>query len=424
MVFIISVVCHAFFCVVFNICVFFIISGFKSESLKKDCLGFMMVMFIKRTFFVSCVMFIMCSIQSSLAATCSMNSSSETMGGVVAIAPLNYANISVSNDMPDGTVLYSQRYRPMYGSATVTCDDEEIWYYVSTFTSTPQPLSSWSGTPLPGDGSVWEPVDGKIYETGIPGIGVSYSLFSSIHSPLPSHDTGTTCLRGISCTQLNYETSVFISLIKTGPLSPGIINGANFPTMKLALGRQTSAVDLFTLSFTGSINVTLPTCTTPDLMVSLGKWTVGRFRGKGSVTPWVRSDIHLTNCGTFFGSPLSYWDNVSNEHGVISRGELRNNKWSLTLTPINSVIDSANGIMSVDTSLPDSATGVGIQISAGDVSAADENIIDFSIPLGGTFPDDGRENITIPLSARYIQTNETVTTGLANGKLIYTISYF
>ncbi|EPV8382056.1 fimbrial protein [Enterobacter cloacae] len=366
-------------------------------------------------------LFLMIISKAVMAETCSLSSTSSFKGGSIVSTPLNYAKISVSNDMPDGTVLYQQRYRPGFSSVTVNCDKAATWYYITTMTSTPQPLSGWSGTVIPSESTSWSSWAGKIYETGLPGIGLTYSMLSA-HGAVPAN-IGGSCAASTSCTETNSMLSVYLTLVKTGPVSPGVINAANFPTMNMALGRKTSAVDLFTLSFSGSIDVSLPTCTTPDYTILLGKWTTSSFNGKGSTTPWVQSDIHLTNCEVFNGSQVTSWDNVSSDNGTISTGTFKNNAWSISFSPVSSLIDATNGIMSVDNSSSDAATGIGIQISAGDVATADTNIIDFGLPITGGLPSDGTGSIIIPLSARYIQTEDSVTAGTANGKLIYTISY-
>jgi major type 1 subunit fimbrin (pilin) len=207
-------------------------------------------------------LFLMVISQAVMAVTCSLSSTSSFKGGSIVSTPLNYAKISVSNDMPDGTVLYQQRYRPGFSSVTVNCDEAATWYYITTMTSTPQPLSGWSGTVIPSESTSWSSWAGKIYETGLPGIGLTYSMLSA-HGAVPAN-IGGSCAASTSCTESNSMLSVYLTLVKTGPVSPGVINAANFPTMNMALGRKTSAVDLFTLSFSGSIDVSLPTCTTPD----------------------------------------------------------------------------------------------------------------------------------------------------------------
>ncbi|MHA1048168.1 fimbrial protein [Enterobacter hormaechei subsp. steigerwaltii] len=363
---------------------------------------------------------------AAMAVTCSLDSASVFKTASNVTMPLNLSTIAVSNDIPDGTIIYQQKYVPGYSSISINCDDSATWYYIMSLTNTPMPLSSWSGTIISHESWVatysW---DGYIYETGIPGIGITISMMS-VRRPAPGI-VGTNCLASKSCTDTGMAARAIIALVKTGPISAGVINAGNFPTMKVALGREASNITLYTLSFIGSLNVTLPTCTTPDFNVSLGKWTTEHFTGKGSSTPWVAANIVLSNCGNFIGSNVSgdmsdgnYWS----DNGSSFSSTMQWNTWSITLSPVSSVLDSASGIMSVDTSVPSAATGIGIQVSSADATSADSHIIDFGNALTGTFNSDGASSVTIPLSARYIQTEDSVTAGTADGKLIYTISYY
>lgn len=363
---------------------------------------------------------------AAMAVTCSLDSASVFKTASNVTMPLNLSTIAVSNDIPDGTIIYQQKYVPGYSSISINCDDSATWYYIMSLTNTPMPLSSWSGTIISHESWVatysW---DGYIYETGIPGIGITISMMS-VRRPAPGI-VGTNCLASKSCTDTGMAARAIIALVKTGPISAGVINAGNFPTMKVALGREASNITLYTLSFTGSLNVTLPTCTTPDFNVLLGKWTTEHFTGKGSTTPWVAANIVLSNCGNFIGSNVSgdvsdgnYWS----DNGSSFSSTMQWNTWSITLSPVSSVLDSASGIMSIDTSDSSAATGIGIQVSSADATSADTHIIDFGNALTGTFNSDGASSVTIPLSARYIQTEDSVTAGTADGKLIYTISYY
>ena len=67
-----------------------------------------------------------------------------------------------------------------------------------------------------------------------------------------------------------------------------------------------------------------------------------------------------------------------------------------------------------------SATGIGIQLSS---SESTSGLIDLTTGITQTLPDDGTRNITVPLYARYIQTENSVTAGKANGRLEYIITY-
>nr|WP_226886261.1 fimbrial protein [Serratia ureilytica] len=171
------------------------------------------------------------------------------------------------------------------------------------------------------------------------------------------------------------------------------------------------------LCFTGAINVEAQTCTTPDVFVAMGKYDMGRyFTGKGSVTEWKDASIRLLNCPKFHGTvEAQYSDN-----GTGSISGTTGNSLTLSLTPNTAVIDDANGIMSVKEG-SGSAGGVGIQLGYG---ASSPQSVRFSraikIPLPVTTP----SAFTIPLRARYIQTESTVTPGTADATVTFNINYF
>lgn len=334
------------------------------------------------------------------AGACSIIESDSIVGHVT--LPFNITKLSLSNDTPDGTLLYQQQILPSFSQRTQKCETAGQYnFFMYPYNFIPASLD-WSGSVIMPDGGYMTIPLGYVYETGVPGVGFAISMLSPSDGgyvfvpPVPIID----CISDSCSLQANYsKASMFFSLIKTGPVSPGIISAANIPIFNVSFGQSFGLFDVYRASFTGSIDVTLPTCITPDYTVNLGKIPTAVFSGRGSASPWVQADINLTNCGSVD----------------------QNNKWSISLAPVNGVIDSDNGIMSVDTGASE-ATGVGIQISSGDVSTADANIVNFALPLEGAF--NGSGSFTIPLSARYIQANERVTAGPANGKLIYTISYF
>lgn len=83
---------------------------------------------------------------AALAETCSLDSASVFKSASNVSMPLNISSIAVSNDIPDGTIIYQQKYVPSYSSISVNCDESRSWYYVMSLTNTPMPLSSRTGT--------------------------------------------------------------------------------------------------------------------------------------------------------------------------------------------------------------------------------------------------------------------------------------
>jgi type 1 fimbria pilin len=70
----------------------------------------------------------------------------------------------------------------------------------------------------------------------------------------------------------------------------------------------------------------------------------------------------------------------------------------------------------------DSATGVGIQIAAGD--SGNPVLFNFAQERKQALPKDGTTTLKVPLVARYIQTEDRVTPGRADGKVTFTINYY
>nr|WP_281269779.1 fimbrial protein [Edaphovirga cremea] len=100
-----------------------------------------------------------------------------------------------------------------------------------------------------------------------------------------------------------------------------------------------------------------------------------------------------------------------------------NNNIGVRFTPSTSVIDSANGIMATDTSSPNAALGVGIQLGWGSTSG-NPALVNFANEKIYQLPKSGSSTLRIPLVARYIQTDVMVTPGTADGKAVFVINYY
>lgn len=342
------------------------------------------------------------------------------------ITPLAPGNLSISGgaELPQGTILYHFRWSS--APLTITCSGGDanstvpIQVLGQVF-SAPQPLSAWNGSPYAG----------AVYSTGITGIGVAtwknsgqpivYGAPIVLATFLVSQE-GTLNVTGTS-------VSLDSSLIKIGNVASGnyIINGEDLPTIGVSIASADGSADIspsygIQTSFTGQLVVTQPTCTTPDVNVSLGRYDVNRhFNGIGSATPWVNTTLTLINCPIFQGyygrdDPVDV--NPANVPGP------DNNQIGLILTPLNTIIDANNGIMAVSSLTSDSAaSGVGIQISQG-TSDRPQAPFNFNSEVRYTLTTTGNGLLTIPLSARYIQTDNTVTPGRGDGKMTFTINYY
>lgn len=160
--------------------------------------------------------------------------------------------------------------------------------------------------------------------------------------------------------------------------------------------------------------------------MNLGKWGQARFNGKGAASAWVDSSVRLTGCGQFNGN---FTENTSStnswsDNGDFSAASPEQNRWSVFFSSINGVIDADNGIISTDTSATDAAQGVGIQLSQGTPDSAGTNLVKIGDnAITGTFTTTGETSYVIPLSARIIQTENSVIAGNVTGKVVYTLNY-
>lgn len=347
-------------------------------------------------------------LSSTVLADCIFIDGTNTVDRTV---PLIGANITVGRDVPLGTVLFKQSF--LSSRLNVRCD-VGIYNIVRDrkLTSIPLPLSSWSGANA-----------GKVYESGVPGIGV---YFFAEGQALPDANTFPNCGGGINFCNHFPDLAFDLFLIKTGDVSPGTIQGALLPSMENDWIGPTNTLILQRVGFVGSMNVVSRTCITPDVNVPLGTHSIGEFSGVGSGTAWKTFNISLNNCpafhGTFPGNPQPQFDA---DGDVITEQGRASNVLGFRLDPTDGMVDAANGIISLTPApsgfLP-AATGIGIQIGTGDAVPAPVPLATIRSSGIATTATEGGSYV-IPLSARYIQTASALTPGPANGAVVFTIDY-
>lgn len=347
--------------------------------------------------------------------------------------------ISAGGDFPNGTILFSGQWLGRVPGAQISCrsdppgsDENPVTvYYNNSFgiNSAPKPLSGWNSSPFPG----------AVYQTNIPGIGVALSRgANSAAATLTNASTGITngtftIRAGVTNPSVTNPIR-YLSLVKIGNLVPGsyTLDAASLPSAKLFYDNPSNGLNVISgfpittniINFQGSLTITAPTCTTPDVNVDLGTHEIHKtLTGKGSATPWVTSDITLTNCPIFHGYYNQTRSTVlfDKDTGTGLVAESLNNNIGVRLTPTTSIINGASGIMSLSVSA-DSATGVGIQIAAGD--SGNPVLFNFAAERKQALPKDGTTTLKVPLVARYIQTEDRVTPGRADGKVTFTINYY
>lgn len=371
--------------------------------------------------FITAALSIVISPSVMSAVNCALASSSPA--AITATLPLTPANITAGPDLPDGTILYTGYFKPTVQPVIICTPTSSGVYSFSKYLkilSAPTALSGWTNSKFT-----------HVYASGVAGVGIVIWKGSVGITPTPYvvQSYGTTGSVGVNNTY-NIDTSFSFGLIKIGNITPGSINGANFPTVVSAVTNNTGVLNLppdltmATINFSGTVNVVSRTCTTPDVNVSLGTYeTHNYFRQIGSTTPWVDASITLTDCPRFYG-----YYGTSNEITITNAGGQTvpapiANTLKVSMQPTTQILDATNGIMAVNSSdSSTAATGVGIQVGWGEASGTP---IPFNFNgMTYTPSNSGVSTVRIPLAARYIQQSAQVTPGRADGKTVFLINYY
>ncbi|MFM0065628.1 fimbrial protein [Paraburkholderia aspalathi] len=312
--------------------------------------------------------------------------------------------LTVGRDVPVGTMLYTQRMSS--AQLKVNCTGvSTVIQQIYTLTSTPLPLATWNQSPHAG----------KVYQTGVPGIG---AVIYDPANDFPYTGTANNC--GNSC---NWTTGTvtYLGLVKIGPVSPGVISGSSLPSAQIAWNGGGNALILGQISFTGSIQIVSQTCTTPDVTVDLGKHTVQSFGNGTTSTPWKSFDIALQGCPAFYGASGSVTTSDSGS-GFTSSSSTVANQLGFSLAPATSIIDPTNAIIALSPGTPSkpAASGIGIQIANGSGTPVSFNTV---MPSGIVPQPTNLGSYSIPLQARYTTTGGPVTAGQADSSVTFTINY-
>jgi len=277
--------------------------------------------------------------------------------------PVQGMNITVGPDTPDGTVIYRQYYKPA-GRMEVACHDNTTSYRPVlnyTYSQTPRPISGYNSGPYAG----------KIYQTNIPGVGVAVFRGTGTGAPVmpftqyswPEPDTASS---RVWVAQGGFDFDVVF--VKIGAIQPGSLTGASLPTISIYFNAQNiTPIRVVQASFSGALNIVSRSCTTPNVTVNMGSYGVEQFQNTGASTSWKDASIILTNCPRFYGMLVDGRNTYYSDNGSSGLGNFSANALSLTVRPNTPVIDTANGIFSLQTG-SGTASGVGIQLAQGKTS--------------------------------------------------------
>lgn len=355
----------------------------------------------------------LCSVSGMVMASCKPVEGGDFFKGSTV---LQAGNLTVGSHLPVGSVIYRQR---IYKSAmTLSAECTPVPSLVLR-------AAKYMVTPLPQASAATGIYRDKAYETGVPGIAAAVAFGVRFHVVIPYlSDGGTVCTNGCTVNDLEVLQSAELVLIKTGNTAAGTIQGADLPTIGLGLGTSLTDISpLLEFGFTGSINIVSRTCETPDINVDMGTRKVSEFSGVNTGTPWKDFEIQLNNCPAFYGRFPTSGPQMGSDGSVISTGTRIANAIGYRLDPNQTPIDASKGVMKLDAAAEGStaaASGVGLQI-------ADQNeapVALATLKASGIVPtaNDGA-NYTIPLKARYLQTESKVTGGPANATAVFTINY-
>lgn len=338
--------------------------------------------------------------------------------------------ISVGEDTPVGTVIYkASLWADQMGIVCSTPDESglnQTIYFPARVDVINTPTSLVQGITL-------SPLGEKVYETNIPGVGVSVTApqkmpytwseaYQTLHSLENSGSMRATFAR------LN------LNLIKTGPISPGVINAINFPKLQITFLTPTvpagSTFEGFpiphsTVSYNGTIEIIKSTCRVEvaDKVVDLGSYEVkDLINNTLNVTPWKDASLRLIGCQ--FSPGFYNRTNSSIDHlggGKVGQGTRDNNTVRLSLSTTSAFFDSSLGIIALSSGA-NNATGIGIQIGV----KTNSEIVPYNFNSNGvtfTPSSSDAQSLEIPIFARYAATTGEIRPGKANGAIIYTLDY-
>ncbi|OPA86349.1 hypothetical protein BFW87_25350 [Pseudomonas fluorescens] len=332
---------------------------------------------------------------------------------------LNINSLSAPRDAPVGTVLYVQEFHQAGQGPTWQCGIENAAMTGNySVTGLGRKVDFNSGT-----------YAGKVYDTGVPGIGVSWfsgaigvrAVGAEVVAGVTPNGCGRVGNNICQTLPIKFLTNAAVVLIKTGPVGTGTVRGSELGRMVLSTSVADSpAYSTAAVGVTGTINVVAMTCTTPNVTVPLGSHKTSTLTGVGSGSPRVDFILNITDCPGFpgyFGNTAASYPAAS-QSSVTSTGTRVPNTVSLRVDPVYAAIDAPNGVLGL-TPGTGVATGVGVQIlyATGSLLPLSQ-----ARPLGTAFTASTR-SFSIGLSARYLQTASTVTPGSANAVATYTLIY-
>jgi type 1 fimbria pilin len=252
-----------------------------------------------------------------------------------------------------------------------------------------------------------------IYETSMPGVGVAM-WYAGTKFPMPF---GGITLPGPTLS-FNFSKLVDFSLYKIGPISGGVIHGSSLPRARM-MTTGAGSINLWESQIVGQLSIVVGTCNVGPVTVEMGSPSSRDFGGAGAGSAWVPFSIGLSGCPAFHGRSAAF---QQFDGSLVERpGRRTANRIQIRADPSTAILDTVRSIMALqNASDAGTAKGIGIQVARPDNS-----------PLGfATFQDSAltlttaaNGSYSIPLRARYVQTEDRVRPGRADGAMVVTFRY-
>lgn len=280
---------------------------------------------------------------------------------------IHFGNIIVQRDTPVGAVLATAT------TGTYNADDriagcQEPWNY------------SWQVMP-------WKTISvlgNSIYDTNIPGVGMRLTNTAS-GKVIPYAED-----RGVVDVVITGD-GIKAELIKTG----NIVGGVLIPGVQ-ARASANHQLYFANVTLSGSNSVTAVACQviTSNVNVPLGEHDKSEFNGIGSTTNWQSFNIGL-DCD-------------------------RSARVNVRIDPSAGIVEGTTDVMKLDNGDGESTAGsIGIQLGFRPNGSSVMHLGQET--FYATWLQGGSQNIE--LQARYYQTEQNITPGLANGTATFTLTY-
>ncbi|WP_161782108.1 MULTISPECIES: fimbrial protein [unclassified Serratia (in: enterobacteria)] len=349
--------------------------------------------------------------QSALAVTpgCDWDSTSAIFSPLDTRLTIG-GSVTVGEDLPVGSVIYSQRIQTSGNGAKLFCQ-AGIYDLVSSFTSTPYGQSSYSDPTFP-----------FVFNTNIPGIGVALWQGTpdggSARLLIPGSLTGYLSNSSSSVfsftSQSDASVSFNIEFIKTASsVGSGTISRSDLPSFETSLNGNGENFVYQKTSISGSLTVIPATCNVgSNYYLPLGEHYPDEFNGVGSTAGSAETQIVLSGCPAFYGRT--------------SYSVFKPNVISIKLTPRNGFENAEQGISKLNVAGGDAAEGVGVQLSFkqenGNYQLAKFNQ-DIDLADYITFLEDRGSDYNLGVKATYIQTATPIRAGKADAQIEFMITY-